>query len=319
MDTSPHPLRVVLLGASGFIGSAVLRQLEGLAGECRVLVHRTRPPVLPEVAVAHSGSLTDLPAGLWPAAPHVVIHCASKQIDDDRSGFAINLQGIEHLCEQVTPCTRAVLFVSSCSVYGDGAQRGVTEDAPLRPATPLARSRAQCEARLARLAATGHCRVELFRPRFVLGQGDRHVLPGLARLARRGFTLGHAQQRFSVIDVDDFARILLARAQAALLAGPGCEVFNVGCLRPLALHEILQVLAGQIGVPPPRWRIPVHPLLLKALAWLPGRAAQGLLQRLRLMGLDHHLDVSRLHASLPAPGLALDPFAALTLSGKASP
>lgn len=298
---------LVLLGASGFVGSALMRQLQGRAGDTRVLVHRTAPAALPASAVAHEGSLTALPQAVWPSAPHVVIHCASKQIDPDGSGFGVNLQGIESLCRALTPQTRAVLFVSSCSVYGEGAQRGVAEDAPLRPATPLARSRAACEARLAQLAAQGRCRVEVFRPRFVLGQGDRHVLPGLARLVRRGFTLGRGQQRFSVIDVDDFARILLARAEAALQLAPGFEAFNVGYASPLSLHEIVQALAERLGVPSPRWRIPVHPGLLDTLAWMPGLPVH----RLRLLGIDHHLDVGRLQARLPAPWLALDPRVAL--------
>ena len=298
---------LVLLGASGFIGSALLRQLQGGAGDAQVLVHRTPPAGLPASAVLHQGSLTELPAGLWPDAPHVVIHCASKQIDHDGSGFGINLQGIEGLCRAITPQTRAVLFVSSCSVYGDGAQRGVSEDAPLRPTTPLARSRAACEARLAQLAAQGRCRVEVFRPRFVLGQGDRHVLPGLARLVRRGFTLGRGQQRFSVIGADDFARILLSRAEAAMQGASGFEAFNVGYARPLALHEIVDTLAERLEVATPRWRIPVHPALLNTLAWLPGLPVH----RLRLLGLDHHLDVSRLASQLPGPWLALDPLVAL--------
>jgi nucleoside-diphosphate-sugar epimerase len=300
-------LPLVLLGASGFIGSALLRQLQGRAGDVRVLVHRKAPALLPASALLHRGNLTALPAGLWPDAPHVVIHCASKQIDPDGTGFGVNLQGIEALCQAVTPQTRAVLFVSSCSVYGEGAQRGVNESAPLRPGTPLARSRAACEARLGQLAAQGRCRVEVFRPRFVLGQGDRHVLPGLARLVRRGFTLGHGQQRFSVIDVDDFARILLARAVAAPQPVVRFEAFNVGYERPLALHEIVGTLAERLEMAAPRWRIPVHPALLHLLGWWPGP----LEHRLRLLGLDHHLDVSRLASRLPGPWLALDPLVAL--------
>lgn len=298
---------LVLLGASGFIGSALLRQLQGRAGDTRVLVHRKAPAGGPTSAVLHPGSLTELPAGLWPSEPHVVIHCASKQIDHDGSGFGVNLQGIEALCRAITPQTRAVLFISSCSVYGDGAQRGLSEDAPLRPSTPLAQSRAACEVRLAQLAAQGRCRVEVFRPRFVLGQGDRHVLPGLAKLVRRGFTLGRGQQRFSVIDVDDFARILLARAEAAMHGGPGFDAFNVGYARPLAWHEIVATLVERLEVAAPRWRIPVHPVLLNMLACVPGLPVH----RLRLLGLDHHLDVSRLASQLPGPWLALDPLVAL--------
>lgn len=305
-------LRIVLLGASGFVGSAVLRQLAGVPAETHVLVHRRSPAALPRVASVHAGAVTNLPPALLPDAPHVIVHCASRQIDDDGSGYGVNLDGIEHLCARVTPHTRAVLFLSSCSVYGDGPQQGVREDAPLSPGTELARSRAACEERLARLAAGSACRVEVFRPRFVLGRGDAHVLPGLARLARRGLTLGNGRQRFSVIDVDDFAAILLARARHALQSNAGgFEAFNVGYERPISLHEIQSELCDELDVAMPRRRIPVRQAVLAPLARLPLPALRRLVHRLQLLGLDHHGDVSRLRACLDAPWLARDPRIAL--------
>lgn len=305
-------LRLVLLGASGFVGSAVLRQLQGRAAEAHVLVHQRMPAGLPGDARLHQGKVTALPEALFPDEPHVVIHCASRQIDRDGSGFGVNLRGVEALCGRVTRHTRAVLFLSSFSVYGDGPQRGVREDAPLRPATALARSRAACEQRLARLANDGACRVEVFRPRFVLGQGDAHVLPGLSRLARRGFTVGDGGQRFSVIDVDDLARILLARAEQALRGTGGAfEAFNVGYERPVSLHEIHQALHDGGEAPIPRRRIPAAAGWLAALARLPIPPLQRAVHRLQLLGLDHHGDVSRLRAGLDAPWLARDPRSAL--------
>jgi nucleoside-diphosphate-sugar epimerase len=303
--------RIVLLGASGFVGSAVLRQIAEQGGAAELLVHRTRPAHLPDGVRSHVGSVTQWPATLLPHAPHVVIHCASKQIDDDGTGFGVNEAGIAELAARITPATRAVLFVSSCSVYGDGPQRGVREDAPLRPETALARSRAACEQQLRALAERGRCRVEVSRPRFVLGRGDRHVLPGLARLLRRGWALGSGQQRFSVIEVDDFARVLLARARHALqsAAPRGFEAFNVGYARPVSLHEIETTLQQRLRQPAPQRRIPVMAPVVEALKRLP--FTRPVAHRMSLLGLDHYGDVSRLLTQLDAPWLQLDPREAL--------
>ncbi|WP_169788036.1 NAD-dependent epimerase/dehydratase family protein [Caldimonas brevitalea] len=307
---------VVLLGATGFVGSAVVRQLATQVscgrrfGDVRLLVHRRRLPLLPDGASVHAGSVAALPDGLLPAFPHVVIHCASKQIDHDGSGFGVNVTGVEHLARAVNRETRAILFVSSHSVYGEGPQRGVREDAPLQPASPLALSRAQCETALAALAARGACAVSVFRTRFVLGPGDRHVLPGLARLLAAGLSVGNGDQRYSVIDVDDFARILLAFAERHLNGtAPRArfEAYNVGYERPISLGEIRALLDERQPLPPPRWRLPVYEPLLRLIGRLPAARLRQMVQRLRLVGHDHYGDVAKLRAALGNDWLQTDP------------
>ncbi len=315
--TEDQPLRVVLLGASGFVGSAVLRQMESLAQdtqdgtrcEARLLVHRTAPAAVPAFAQVHRGSLADEPAGLLPSEPHVVIHCASKQIDSDGSGYGVNLAGIEQLCRAITPATRAVLFVSSYSVYGEGAQQGVDETAPLQPETALAASRAACEARLAQLAASSSCRVVVLRTRFVLGHGDRHVLPGLAKLARSRLQLGNGRQRYSVIDVDDLARTLLHFAQAALqgrLDAP-FEVYNAAYEHAISLQDIRAALAEKLPTRRPWWRVPVSPSFWRVVTRLPSAQLRQLAHRVNLMGLDRYGSVAKLQSALGQPWLKTDP------------
>lgn len=299
------PQRIALLGATGFVGSAVLRQLDMSQSSSRcdahLLVHETALESVPAFASVHRGSLTNIPPDLLPQAPHVILHCASKQIDHDGSGFAINLQGIDALLRTVNSHTRAILFVSSYSVYGDDAQRDIDETAPLKPQSALARSRAECEARLAEFARSSQCRVIICRPRFVLGSADQFVLPGIARLVRAGLRIGNGQQRFSVIDVNDFARILLALAQQAMSASPSlapCEAYNVGYAKPVSLNEIYAALTDTLPVKKPRWHIPVNDTLLRCVDRLPLHGARQLVQRLRLIGYDHYGNVNKLHRQL---------------------
>lgn len=307
-----NELRVVLLGASGFVGGAVLRRLAALPGERRayVLTHRSSLATAFQFVTDYSGSMEALPPALFPPAPHVVIHCASKQIDRDGTGFEVNLRGMERLAAAVNSHTRAILYTSSYSVYGEGPQRDITEDAQPQPQSDLARSRARCEARLVALAHASACKAIILRPRFVIGDGDRYFLPGLAKLARSPLGIASGEQRFSLIDVDDYARVILAMAQQVVSGAAHfapVEVFNVGYQRPIALREIREILGEVIAVQPPRYRIPVRDVYLKMLDRVPSMRLRQLAQRLRLLGYDHYGTTRKLQARLNDDILLADP------------
>lgn len=310
---SQIPECIALLGASGFVGGAVLRQIESAPdGVCKahILQHETLLEKIPGFATLHHGALTNIPQDFLPQVPHVVLHCASKQVDRDGTGFDVNLRGMDALANAINAHTRAIIYISSYSVYGDDAQRDIAETAPLRPESALAQSRADCEQRLAALANTGRCRVIICRTRFVLGTDDRFVLPGIARLARARVKVGSGEQRFSVIAVDDFARILLMLASQALnpmsATGP-CETYNVSYAQPISMNEIYAALADSMPIQKPRWHIPVNERLLRWLGRMPSQGAQQLVQRLRLIGYDHYGDVRKLQSQLGNDWLQADP------------
>lgn len=308
-------LRVVILGASGFVGGAVLRALAAEPGDkaAEVLSHRA-PPARFDFASSHRGSLTALPADLLPPAPHVLIHCASKQIDRDGSGFRENLAGINNLAAAVNAHTRGVIYASSYSVYGEGSQRGIDEQAPLRPQTELARSRVAAEQRLAHLAEETGVKVVVLRTRFVFGVGDRHFLPGLSRLLRSRIGIGPGSQRYSLIDVDDYAAVIVGLARRLLAGGADFspwQAFNVGYREPAAFEDISWVLRQRDGVPPPRLRLPIGERLLERLARLPSARLRQTVARLRLLGLDHYGSGVRLSALLDEPLLRQSPLEAL--------
>lgn len=310
---APH---IVLLGATGFIGRAIVKQVAREDGSRRVsaLIHRTRMNFDSNVVRPFYGSATALPAGLLADEPHVVIHCGSKQIDHDGCGFSENERGIEALCAAVNPHTRGILFASSYSVYGDGPLRGVSEDCALQPQSELARSRVACEERLKRFAESGTVSVAVLRARFVIGRGDRHFLPGLLKLARRRVALADQRQAFSVIDVDDYARVLLEMARRCSIGDAPTErfsAFNVGYERAVSLAEILEIVREIFQVDAPRWRIPVRQALLRTLERLPSPQLRQIVHRIRLLGQDQYGATGKLSAWLGQDWLRADPLLAV--------
>src|SRR5262249_37875656 len=137
------------------------------------------------------GSLEDLPANLAPSEPFVLVHFAVKNIDREGTGFeATNVEATRTLLRSLGGGLEGILYGSSMAVYGQGEQTGVSEASEPRPGTQLARSRWQAESLVLEHARARGISAVTLRPRFVLGEGDRFVLPSVAKALQRGVEIG---------------------------------------------------------------------------------------------------------------------------------
>ncbi|MGE6758045.1 NAD-dependent epimerase/dehydratase family protein [Corallococcus interemptor] len=303
---------VVLTGATGMVGQAFLRQ-------------RGEPPVHALVRSPDGrdwgdgvhvvgGDLHGIPDALFPPYPYVVLHLATKQRDTDGTGYErTNVDGTRRLLSRLTGDCRGVLFGSSMSVYGAGPHRGVKEDHPLRPVTALARSRVAAEAVITEHAVRTGLHAALIRTRFLLGRGDRFVLPAMVKLLKRGVQMGSDTVGCSVIDVDDLGRILWRLARRMVeTPRPEQQAFNAAYTRPLLRGEFLGTVARRLGLPDATVKVRAPAWVPRALREVPSRRARALAERLELLTQSQCLDVSRLAAVLgPEDLLARSPVDAL--------
>ncbi len=296
---------LVVTGASGFVGSALLRSIA------------THMPDLPIIALVRSkaacrqivklpinltlrhGSLQQLPNDFFPQTPHVLVHLAVKQIDRDNRGFEeVNIDGTGNLLSQVNNHTLGIIYNSSLSVYGAGPQCSINESVPVKPQTALSLSQAATEQLIQEHMAVYHRWALLLRPRFVLGRGDQFILPSLLSLSRKGLSVGSGQQRFSIIDVDDYAAILL-RLTHHIAQQPNCpqqQSLNVGYRTPVSFAELIEALQERYSLPEPRTTIPAPLWLISTFIRLPIPALKYIARKLSLIGIDHYADISRLAA-----------------------
>lgn len=306
---------VVVLGGTGFVGSAILRQL---AGAKTVQVHvlardpsRVRGSHLLRVV---QGDLHHLPGDLFPPRPHIVVHLATKQIDSDRSGFhENNVEGTRNVLQRLTDMTMGITYGSSVSVYGQAEQINLDETAPLRPETPLAFSRAEAEHIILDTARQRGISAYCLRPRFIFGPGDQHTVPGLIRMVKRGIQPGCGSQMYTIIGVNDYASILLQLAYG-LSAVPEQLPLNVGYLRPVSLQEIVREICDAYRLAPPWLRVPVRSPVTRVMRRLPGRALHTLATRMELFGLSHTFNLERLAARIGSELLSRNPMSALELT-----
>lgn len=265
---SGRALRVVLTGASGFLGGALARALCRRGAEVHAL-HRPASDLglLQDLPIRWRRADVCDPASLKGAfsGADLVIHAAGllgqAGVPEERYR-SLNVDATANVLSEVlasAPAAR-VLHLSSPGVIGPTAGTPADERAPHRPETPYERSKAAAEQVAVAFAARG-LRVIVARPGFVYGPGDRHVL-GLFRAVqrRRFFLVDGGRARCQPTHVDDAVDGMLA----CLEAGRPGEAYHLVGPQVATFRELAEAIAAAVGAPPPRLSLPRGPAMAAA-------------------------------------------------------
>ncbi|MBP2327143.1 nucleoside-diphosphate-sugar epimerase [Kibdelosporangium banguiense] len=239
----------LVTGATGFIGSAVVRELltQHAGRRVRVLTRQPIPQWMTEAGVtAVRGDLTQ-PSTLQGMCAGVgtVLHFASQIGGDPKTCAAVNEHGTRALLDEArrSGVTR-VICLSTSAVYGMGAHRGFGES-ELVPAPVSVTSRTRLAAERMVLAVGGM----VLRPNVVYGNGDRHVVPTLVRWLRSvPMWADGGSARMSLVAVTDLA------AAAVALAGMKWDigrVFHVNHPQPVRARELITRVCELLELPLP--------------------------------------------------------------------
>ena len=241
-------MRVFVTGATGWVGSAVVREL--IAAGHQVLGLCRSPAKAAELAAAGAeaveGSLQDL-QGLRRAAQSAdgVIHLA---FDHDFSRFAQNgadeTVAIEALGASLEGSERPLVVASGVALLAPGTVS--TERSPARP--ELAALPRNPEAALLRLRARGVRGAAVRLAPTVHGHGDHGFVPRIIALAReKGVSpyLGDGANRWPAVHRLDAAALV---RRAIDSAAPG-TVLHAVAEEGIATRDIATALGTAMGLP----------------------------------------------------------------------
>ncbi len=243
-------MRVLVSGASGFIGSALMRALSEAGHEAIALVRRAARPGAGEIPWDPWGVVD-------PTKFHgadAVVHLAGENIaagrwNEERKSRILNsrVQGTQTVAASIAramPRPRVLVSASAVGFYGDTGDKELTESEP-PGATFLAEIGRQWE-NATRAASDAGVRVVMLRIGMVLGREGgalgRMLWPFRLGLGGR---LGDGRQWMSWITLDDLVALILFALTRDSLRGP----VNAVAPNPVSNTEFTRALGAVLHRP----------------------------------------------------------------------
>lgn len=257
-------MKVVITGANGFIGAALVHHFSAQGHEVVGLVQ----------SFSHLWRLIDLDLDIHQgdvrrpeslvgvfAGAEWVVHAAGRLgepgVPEDVY-YDVHVTGTENVLRAVSadaPGAR-VLHISTPGVLGPLlAISPVTlpdETTPVAPSNPYERTKAVGEW-VARQYAHKGMDIVIVRPEFVYGPGDVHVL-GLFRMIQRGlfFYIGDGDNYCHPSYIDDVVNGMAL----CLVHGQSGETYHIAGERPERWRAFAGAIANALEVAPPRLHLP---------------------------------------------------------------
>ncbi len=250
--------RVLVTGASGFIGSHLVRALLERGHEVAALVrpssslHRLLEVradvrlVVGDVGDPH-GVVSALHGWRPEACAHLAWYAEPRTYLDSRENLAALAASLDFLSRLLDSGCSRLLVTGSCAEYR-ASERPLREDAPLDPKTLYAASKVALFTVLERLAAASDARLAWARIFHLYGpwENELRLVPSVIRalLSGQEFAATAGTQVRDYLHVGDVA-LGLCRLIEAEADGP----VNVNSGMPITVRDLLQEIARIIGRP----------------------------------------------------------------------
>jgi GDP-4-dehydro-6-deoxy-D-mannose reductase len=257
-------LRILITGGTGFVGAHLIRFLQAQDQDNEIFVLASGKPTCQEPGVKyHEADIRDADAVrrlLREIKPGHIYHLAGITAIDfswahPRLTYEVNVFGALNLFEAAMnlPLPPRILNVGTSQVYAP-VSGALTEESPLRPASPYAASKAMAELLATQYRDRETGGILTVRPfnHTGCGQPPNFVLPSIAKqfveielgLRPPKLSLGNIHVGRDFTDVRDVVRAYVL----VLEKGRTSEVYNVCSGTPVLLSDILQMFQKISGI-----------------------------------------------------------------------
>ena len=216
------PSKVLVTGASGFLGSAVVERLATRDGHNVLAMVRSESTMFAhpvERVCADLDNLSQRPLPL--AGVDVIVHCAARvhvmgdNSDDPLAQYRkVNVDATVELAKQaVLAGVKRFVFISSIKVNGEVTVLGkpyTAEDVPA-PSDPYGVSKMEAEQQLKLIADASSLEVVIIRPVLVYGPGVKANFNSMMKWLSRGvpLPLGAIRNQRSLVALDNLVDLIV--------------------------------------------------------------------------------------------------------------
>jgi nucleoside-diphosphate-sugar epimerase len=265
--------RILVTGASGFVGSSLRPVLNAAGHATRGAFHRVPEQYQSDQQTISVGeidgstqwtdALRDIECVVHLAArTHVIRETAPDPLAEYRR---VNVEGTRRLAEQAAAAgVRRLVFLSSIKVNGEtAAARPFNETDEPRPGDPYGVSKWEAEQALRAIERETGLEVVVLRPPLVYGPGVKGNFLRLIKLVAPGWPLPLASVRNqrSLVYVGNLVDAISACVRAASAAG---RTYFVSDGTDVSTPELARALAKELGIAPRLFPFPPSLLMLAA-------------------------------------------------------
>ncbi len=258
----------VILGASGFIGTRLVRRLHTRGEPVRALDILPPRERLPGVDYQVADVRDPLAAGFGDGASILYNFAAVHRTPGhpDHEYYETNVAGaLNATALAEARDIRTIVFTSSISVYGP-CEQAVDEASPLRPVSAYGRSKRLAE-RIHRdwLDRGEGRRLVTVRPGVVFGPGEVGNYTRLARALKGGYFFFPGRR--DTVKSGGYVDELLSTMEFALSRNERSILYNFAYPQPSTTEAIVDILGRIVGRRSRPLTLPIAPLLAAAMVF----------------------------------------------------
>jgi nucleoside-diphosphate-sugar epimerase len=197
------------------------------------------------------------------AGTHYVFHLAAlyRPVNVRKQDYIdVNVDGTRNMVEAAAEAkVERFVHCSTIGVHGHVEHPPANEDAPIKPDDFYQQTKYEGEVVARTLGSRLGLNITALRPAAIYGAGETRFLP-LARLIkkRRFVMFGNGQVPYHFIHVDDLSQAFVRCLENKNSIG---ATYIIADDHAVTLNDILHIFAEALGVPAPRWRLPLAVLL----------------------------------------------------------
>lgn len=259
-------MRILVTGASGFVGRAIISEIGKENHEVFSLVglNNRNAENLPNVYRGNIADFESLRKIEEIGNCEIVIHSAGLAHQfgktSDEQFWSVNVAGTENIAHLAVKLkAKHFILISSVSVYGNTDKQGaIDETAVCNPQGIYAKSKLESENIARKICDSNKIALTILRPATIIGENDRGNTNRLIEAIDRGrfFWIGEGENHKSLIYKQDVAKACLKILEKRTT---DVEIFNV-TTESVKMSFIVSEIEKSLQKKVPKFKIPVSML-----------------------------------------------------------